>query len=102
MQRLIGKSVAFQFESGFTVEAHYLDATHMRWSARGQSGTEGISVATVSPDILFISWVENSGTTVSHVLDLIRHTVWSFVSYTGAAGREGRADRGTWKFVDSK
>jgi hypothetical protein len=97
---LVGATVQFRFQSGFTVQAKYLSADRMQWAADGRSGTERTSVARISDDVLFVSWLEDSGTTVSHVLDLRAKKVWSFVTYAAGEGRKAHLDVGEWTVIE--
>lgn len=54
-----------------------------------------ISIATLSPTLCFINWVEASGATVSQVLNFETRQVWSFATYAAGAGRQALLDRGT-------
>jgi phenolic acid decarboxylase len=95
-----GKKVLIRYKSGLEVKAHYKNATTLEWEAltgdsKGMKGTEKIHALEVAPNVFFINWLENSGVTVSQVLDLNKFVVSSFVTFDSGTGRQSMLDEGT-------
>ena len=81
----VGRRLHFAYDSGIEIDAHYVSDSELRWKAAagpaaGQSGTEEIMAAEVAPEIFFISWIEESGMTLSQVLDLKEMRVMSYIT----------------------
>ena len=98
--KLIGKKLLFNYESGLQIIGHYSTPTEVSWEAltgptKGSKGTESVHTAEVATNIFFVSGVEKSGTTVSHVLDLDRLAVTGFVTFDTPQGRQSMFDKGT-------
>ncbi len=97
----VGKTVILRYDSGLEVKAHYPSATELAWEAlagpaKGQRGDEAIEAVQVAPEVFFISWLEEEGTSVSNVLDLGTKRVYAFVTFeSGEKGRRSLFDRGT-------
>jgi hypothetical protein len=99
--KLVGKKLLFNYQSGLQVIGHYSKATEVIWEAltgpmKGSKGTEAVNMAEVAPNIFFVNWVEESGTTVSQVLDLDRSLVTAFVTFETPNGRQSMFDKGTF------
>lgn len=67
------------------------DGTRLHWEAlegpfRGSSGDEKLSVRRIGDGIYHVNWVESSGMTVSHVMDLNTKTVSIYWTYVTADG----------------
>jgi hypothetical protein len=82
------------------VTGHFKGVGVLEWEAltgpaKGTKGTEAIHTLEVAPNVFFVSWLENSGTTVSQVLDLGRGRVAGFVTYDAGQGRQNSFDTGT-------
>jgi phenolic acid decarboxylase len=100
MLELIGKRLLFEYESGLQVIGHYSSGTEVSWEAlsgpaKGSRGSESVDMAEVSAGIFFVNWIEQSGTTVSQVLDLNKMTVVGFVTFDTPQGRQSIFDKGT-------
>ncbi|MFZ6687703.1 MoaF-related domain-containing protein [Undibacterium sp. SXout11W] len=95
-----GKIYLVRLDNGVVFRNTYsADGTKMRYEV-----LEGMPVSTeevtlmateVSQDLHFVSWVEKSGTTVSHVLDLNTNTLKAFWTWQDANGRHGELHVGT-------
>lgn len=67
---------------------------------KGKSGEEDLQVRKVRQGVYFVSWVEDSGVTVSHVMDLPRRSVdifWTFGTEDG--GRLGELHTATLRCI---
>jgi phenolic acid decarboxylase len=98
--RLLGKTLLLRYESGLEVIGHYSDSTEVSWEAltgpaKGSKGRESVNIAEVSPNIFFVNWVEESGTTVSQILDLNKSVVTAYVTFDTPNGRQSIFDKGT-------
>jgi hypothetical protein len=90
------------YDSGIEIDAHYVSDSELRWTATagppaGQSGSEEIQAVEVAPDVFFISWIEESGLTLSQVLDLANMKIHSFVTMEMGGRRSGMLQTGTVK-----
>ena len=95
---LLGRSVRMSFSSGFTVSADYLSEAKMRWRNGALSGEETIHAARPDEDVVFVSWLEDNGTTVSHAINLRTNRLWSFVTYPKGDSRGASFAEGEWAF----
>ena len=98
--RLLGKRLLFNYESGLQVKGHYSSSTEVSWEAltgpaKGSRGKESVDVAEVAPNIFFVNWIEEAGTTVSQVLDIDRLVVTAFVTFETPQRRQSMFDKGT-------
>lgn len=96
----VGKKFLFRYGSGLEVIGHYTSRTRVHWEAltgpaKGDTGDEAIHAAEVAPNVFFISWLEQSGTSVSQVLDLNRSQATAFVTFETGQGRQSVFDNGT-------
>jgi hypothetical protein len=100
----VGKTVVIRYESGLEIQAHYESDTRMIWTAlsgpqEGQQGTERIHAEEVAPDVYFISWVEDSGVTVSNVLNFHTHGAFAFVTFDAGGARRPAVEKGVFREV---
>ena len=98
--KLLGKKLLFHYESGLEVIGHYSSPTEVSWEgltgpAKGSRGKESVDLAEIAPNIFFVNWIEESGTTISQVLDLDRMVVTAFVTFDTPQGRQSMFDKGT-------
>jgi hypothetical protein len=97
----VEKTVVLRYESGLVVKARYPSAKELVWEAlagpeKGRKGTEVMEAVQVAPEIFFISWLEEEGTSVSNVLDFGAKRVYAFVTFESESdGRRSLFDRGT-------
>ena len=100
----VGKRIQISYDSGLKVNADYLSQTEMKWEAlsgpsAGQTGVEKIHAMEIAPEVSFVSWLEESGTTVSNVLDFNNLRVSAFITFpTGetTTSRAAMADQGSF------
>jgi phenolic acid decarboxylase len=100
----VGMKIIIRYESGLEVKAHYKSADELAWEAltgpsEGTSGSETIYSSEVAPNVFFISWLENSGVSVSNVLDLNDRLVTAFVTFDAGKGRQSFFDKGIFEEI---
>lgn len=97
---LIGKTLLYRYESGVEIVGRFESEGVLAWEAlsgpaAGQSGVEQIFAAEVAPGIHHVAWLEqNSGTSISQVLDLNANAVTAFISWSVPEGRQAHFGRG--------
>ncbi|MDG3086516.1 phenolic acid decarboxylase [Vibrio hannami] len=69
----LGNTVEYSYESGEAYSVTF-DQNHCTWlctkgSMQGSTGNEQYSAVEVAPNVLFVSWLEDSGEVVSLVLN---------------------------------
>ncbi|MFE2246819.1 MoaF-related domain-containing protein [Streptomyces lavendulae] len=103
-----GHTYVLTLDNGAVLRNSYsADGTTLDWTAlegpmAGHSGREALSVRAVGEGLYFVNWVEASGMTVSHVMDLGRGTVSVYWSYaTPDGGRTGELHTATLQRVSS-
>ncbi|MFJ1702770.1 phenolic acid decarboxylase [Kitasatospora sp. NPDC088346] len=94
-----GRTYLFDVDNGAAFRNSYsADGTRLRWEGLGESAGQWedvkLHVAQVGPQVYFVSWTEQSGITVSHVMDLEALTVRVFWTYEGEGGRVGELHTG--------
>ncbi|GAA1118440.1 MULTISPECIES: hypothetical protein [Kitasatospora] len=95
-----GHTYLFQVDNGAAFRNSYsADGKRLRWEGLGESAGQfedvSLHVAQVGQQLWFVSWTEQSGITVSHVMDLAALTVRVFWTYEGEGGRVGELHTGT-------
>ncbi|MFD0352485.1 MoaF N-terminal domain-containing protein [Streptomyces sp. NPDC127110] len=103
-----GHTYVLTLDNGAVLRNSYsADGTTLDWTAlegpmAGRSGQEKLSVRAVGEGLYFVNWVEASGMTVSHVMDLGRGTVSVYWTYaTPDGGRAGELHTATLQRVSS-
>ncbi|MEU9945089.1 MoaF-related domain-containing protein [Streptomyces lavendulae] len=103
-----GHTYVLTLDNGAVLRNSYsADGTTLDWTAlegpmAGHSGREALSVRAVGEGLYFVNWVEASGMTVSHVMDLGRGTVSVYWTYaTPDGGRTGELHTATLQRVSS-
>ncbi|MFD8984051.1 MoaF N-terminal domain-containing protein [Streptomyces sp. NPDC059564] len=103
-----GHTYVLTLDNGAVLRNSYsADGTTLDWTAlegpmAGHSGREALSVRAVGEGLYFVNWVEASGMTVSHVMDLGRGTVSVYWTYaTPDGGRAGELHTATLERVSS-
>ena len=87
-----GHTYRLQVDNGVVYQNSYsADGTSLHWEAvegpfKGNSGDEKLSVRKIRDDMYHVNWVESSGMTVSHVMDLADKTVSVYWTYVTADG----------------
>ncbi|WP_030234038.1 MoaF-related domain-containing protein [Streptomyces sp. NRRL S-350] len=99
-----GRTYLFRADNGAAFRNTYsADGTRLRWEGLGESAGQWedvrLHVAEVAPEVYFVSWTEQSGITVSHVMDLGKLTVRAFWTFEGEGGRVGELHTGTLEQV---
>ena len=99
--RFEGKKILLRYDNGVEISGDYKGATEVQWEAlsgpaKGKKGTETIQSVEIGPDIFFINWLEESGITVSQVLDFTKSTVTAFITFNSGAGRQSTLEKGTF------
>ncbi len=91
-----GHTYVLALDNGAVLRNSYsADGTTLNWTAlagpmEGRSGQEKLTVREVGDGLYFVNWVEASGMTVSHVMDLRTKTVSIYWTYgTPDGGRAG-------------
>jgi hypothetical protein len=82
---LSGKRVLMQYPNGLEIQNHYLSPDSLEWEimsgpSKGEKGIETTHTVEIAPRIFFVSWLERSGTTVSHVIDFNKSQATVFVT----------------------
>ncbi|MGW6866126.1 MoaF-related domain-containing protein [Streptomyces sp. NPDC054901] len=86
----------------YSADGSTLDWTALAGPMAGHSGQERLSVRAVGEGLYFVNWVEASGMTVSHVMDLGRGTVSVYWTYgTPDGGRVGELHTATLQRASS-
>lgn len=103
-----GHTYVLTLDNGAVLRNSYsADGTTLDWTAlegpmAGRSGQEKLSVRAVGEGLYFVNWVEASGMTVSHVMDLGHGTVSVYWTYgTPDGGRAGELHTATLQRVSS-
>ena len=83
MTPISGKTLNYTYQNGESYRVSFSD-TGATWaaltgSAAGSTGTESYDCAEVTPNVFFVSWLEESGEVVSYVANLNDRTI--FCSY---------------------
>lgn len=101
---LIGKKGEISFpEMKATID--YKSETELHWSAEAADGTishgdEKLSYKRLSDELHFLNWIEESGFTVSQIINTKTGEVKAFWSFTNEAGkRESTFVDGTFKYL---
>ncbi|MFJ1865337.1 MoaF-related domain-containing protein [Streptomyces sp. NPDC088097] len=88
--------------NSYSADGATLDWTALEGPMAGHSGSERLSVRAVGEGLYFVNWVEASGMTVSHVMDLGRGAVSVYWTYaTPDGGRTGELHTATLERVAS-
>lgn len=92
----------------FTVEETFVSDTVVHWKIQDPDGSireanETISYKKIDNDIFFLSWIEQSGLTVSQVLHVKQGTVTTFVSRADEQSDRGQRSsmflHGSFEFI---
>lgn len=85
-----GHIYRLEVDNGVVYQNSYsADGTRLHWEAlegpfKGYNGNETVSVQRIRDGVYHINWVESSGMTVSHVMDLSTKRVSVYWTYTTA------------------
>lgn len=109
MFKYIGKTVELKYETGFHFKVEYLSENQLRWTSLKEdedgptSGEEKYYLNEQGEDLYTISWIEDTGFSVTQNLDFNSMKVYAFMSWSDENERGGRGildHRGTIKFID--
>lgn len=97
---LIGKSYRIIFEDGYVFNVTYIDESHLHWEgiegpSKGLAGDEKMTYRQLAPGLFFVNWLEESGVSVSQILDLNKMIVHSFTTYEKNGKRQELFRSGT-------
>lgn len=104
---LLGREAVIEFPES-TVQVSYSVCGHLIWSVTDKhgnvtQGNERLSYLQLSDSLHFLNWMEQTGFTVSQIIDTENGTVKAFWSYADEQGDRGqRASMfvdGTFRFV---
>ena len=83
--KIIGKTLVYEYENGESYQVEFQEAqatwTYLAGSAAGASGTETHDVVEVAPNIIFVSWLEETREVVSFVADLNNNIIHTSYVY---------------------
>ncbi|MGW1074389.1 MoaF-related domain-containing protein [Streptomyces sp. NPDC002537] len=89
--------------NSYSADGKTLDWTALAGPMAGKSGQENLTVREVGTGLYFVNWVEASGMTVSHVMDLRNKTVSIYWTYgTADGGRAGELHTATLERVSAQ
>ncbi|WP_081417521.1 MoaF-related domain-containing protein [Paenibacillus sp. Soil522] len=96
----IGKSYRIIFEDGYVFNATYIDESHLHWEEiegpfKGLAGDEKMTYRQLAPGLFFVNWLEETGVSVSQVLDLNKMIVHAFMTYEKNGKRQELFHSGT-------
>lgn len=103
-QQLQGKTLDLNYASGDHYYVSILSENQLRWKSIGVSDggpseeTEDYTVKEIATNVYFVSWMEQSGMTVSEVIDLPNQKVYATITWgdeTKANGRDSVSIEGT-------
>lgn len=107
MFKYIGKKVELKYETGFHFRMEYIDENTLSWTSLKEgedaSGIEKYYLHEQGNDIYTLSWIEDTGFSVTQNLDFNKMEVYAFMSWNDESKRGGRDildHNGTIKFVD--
>lgn len=83
---LIGQKAEVAFEMGYRFRLHYIDAKTMEWTSLnkdtyGEVETETIYTHDIGDGLINVNWIEKTGVSVTHIIDLNKNTVFGYMSW---------------------
>lgn len=105
-----GRTVELKYDTGYHFRVEYLAENKLRWTSLKER-TDGVPMVgeetycfnRQTDKIFTLSWIEETGFSVSQNLDFNKMEVYAFMSWNDPSARGGRAildHRGTIKFVE--
>ncbi|WP_329537043.1 hypothetical protein OG568_51745 (plasmid) [Streptomyces sp. NBC_01450] len=97
----VGKTFVFRVDNGVDFRNTYAaDGTTLRYETleaptKGAGETVTLHIAEVAPGLFMLGWVETSGMTITHLMNLNNHTVHAFWTYETGDGRVAELHTGT-------
>ena len=106
---LKGKIAEVLFETGYHFKLEYLEGNKMRWSSlkeeeKDNTAIEDIHIHKINDGQYSINWIEKTGISVSHVIDINAKTVSAYMNWNDANAYGGRrilTHRGTYHFINN-
>lgn len=96
-ERLHGRKMDVNYETGYHFQIEFLDANTIRWYALSKTAEgapsveeEPVSVMEIAEGVYFQSWIEASGIVVSQIDDFNQGKVFAFMTWPDEKGRGGR------------
>lgn len=93
-----GKSIEIQYENGNHYKVDYISDNKLRWRSLVErtdglplSGDETYYLNQQADNIFTVSWIEETGATVTQNLDFNKMEAYAFVSWNDPSARGGRA-----------
>lgn len=83
------------FRNAYSPEGTGLHYETIEGPTKGAVEDVVLHAAEVTPGIFIVGWVETSGMTVTHVMNLNTHTVQAFWTYEDGTGRVAELHTGT-------
>lgn len=110
MADLTGRIAEVLFETGYHFKLEYLDANQMRYTSlreedQGKTEVVKIELQDQKSGMISVSWVEATGTTVTHIINLNHGQVYAFMTWPDSVeygDRATMAHKGTFKLIDDK
>ncbi|WIV52958.1 MoaF-related domain-containing protein [Amycolatopsis nalaikhensis] len=96
-----GRTYLFRVDNGVVFRNTYsADGTSLHYETlagptAGARETVTLHAAESAPGIFVLGWVEQSGMTITHVMNLNTDTIHAFWTYETASGRVGELHTGT-------
>lgn len=95
-RELIGKTAEVLFETGYHFKLEYLTSDSMRWTSlkeedKGKHETEKIYTHDIENNIVTINWIESTGISVTHIINLEKQTIWAYMNWADSQAYGGRA-----------
>lgn len=97
MFKYVSKSVEVKYDSGLHYRIDYIDNEKLKWTDLG-TGIDGAPAfaiesyywSEISENVFTINWIEESGISVSQVINFNTLEVYSFIAWNNAAFRGNR------------
>ncbi|MFI6999318.1 MoaF-related domain-containing protein [Nocardia sp. NPDC050175] len=83
------------FRNTYAADGATLHYETLEGSAKGAQETVVLHAAEVGPGLFMLGWVETSGMTITHVMNLTARTVHAFWTYEAGGNRVAELHTGT-------
>lgn len=98
-ERLNGKKMDVNYETGYHFQIEFLDDHTIRWYALSKRAEgapsqeeEPVSVMEISEGVYFLNWIEETGLVVSQIDDFNQGKVFAYMTWPDENGRGKRAE----------
>ncbi|QLB51018.1 MoaF-related domain-containing protein [Streptococcus sanguinis] len=105
--KLEGRTAVVRFETGFQFQLEYLADNKMTWTSLAEDGlgseTDRIYTKELTDDLISVSWIESTGNSITHHINLAEGTVWAFMSWNDPEAfgqRQTLTHSGTFEFIN--